>query len=171
MQQWWATTTRKLPALSPISSHTASKYRANGKSCFDAATCTRTTTGADGQLTLTVINPSQHCCCCTITAKALCYSFWWRPSRGYFKPGKDIFIFSLSQIHVPSFDLSDSHPAHQIISHPEKQGVSRCSRQAVRQDAELSTKLFLPRSLITYALQPYSGAAARGLMNVTRAPC
>lgn len=61
-QQWWATTARKLPALSPISSHTASKYRANGKSCFDAATCTRTTTGTDGQLTLTVINPSQHRC-------------------------------------------------------------------------------------------------------------
>lgn len=61
LQHWWATAARKLPALSPISSHMASKYRLSVKRCFDAATCTRTTTGTDGQLTLTVINPSQHC--------------------------------------------------------------------------------------------------------------
>lgn len=38
---WWAAAVRKLPALSPISSLAASKYRAKMKSCFDGTACTK----------------------------------------------------------------------------------------------------------------------------------
>jgi len=92
-QQRWPAAAGKLPALSPISSQPASKYRANGKSCFDAATCTRTATGTDGQLTVTVINPSQHRC--SRGAPLPCVAHDDEALReAILKPGEDVCIFS-----------------------------------------------------------------------------
>lgn len=109
-QHWWATTARKLQPLSPISSHAPSKCKSNVKNGFDVATCSRTTTGTDGQLTLTVINPSQ-CYCLILIGEA-----------------------TFPVLLIPCYSLNN--PVH-IYTHTHICGGVR--RPAVRQDRECKT--------------------------------
>lgn len=136
-QHWWATTARKLQPLSPISSHAPSKCKSNVKNGFDVATCSRTTTGTDGQLTLTVINPSQ-CYCLILIGEA-----------------------TFPVLLIPCYSLNN--PVH-IYTHTHIYVAESGGQQSDRTE---SAKQFLPRSLITCSFHPYSGAEAHGLMNVT----